>query len=400
LLVLAALAAILIGWAFVKKSAPPKIPFAKAARESLVSTLTTNGTVEPVEWVVVHAERAGLIEKVDVAEGRRVANGAPLAELDSRDARADLAAAEAREAQAKASLETIEQGGKPADLAEIDGQLARFRVDLAAAGKDYGALQRLAAKQAATAQQVSDADTRVQVLKVQISSLEKKRADLVSRQDRSVAQANLQDARAAESLARERLQQSVIHAPIAGAVYHLAARLGGYLNAGDEVASVGELKQMRVTLNVDEPELGRVAKGMPVTLTWDALPGRTWQGVVGRAPTEVVPLGTRQVGKVICIVENPNLDLLPGTNVNAAIQSKVVPNALAVPKEALRTVDNQLGVFLLEGDHVIWRNIAPGASTVVKVQVLSGLAEGDSVALATDYPLKDGSRVKPYYPVI
>jgi cobalt-zinc-cadmium efflux system membrane fusion protein len=106
------------------------------------------------------------------------------------------------------------------------------------------------------------------------------------------------------------------------------------------------------------------------------------------------------VGKVVCLIENPDLDLLPGTNVNAAIQSQVVPDDVAIPKEALRTVANQPGVFLLDGDHVAWRKVTIGVSTVIKAQVTSGLSAGDSVALATDFPLKDGSRVKPYYPVI
>lgn len=234
----------------------------------------------------------------------------------------------------------------------------------------------------------------MEAIDIQILTLEKKRMELASRQDISAAQANLRDARAAQTVAREHLAQGIVRAPIGGIVYHLAAHLGTYLKTGDEVASIGELRQMRVTLYVDEPELGRVSKGMPVKLTWDALPGHAWQGVVDRPPTEVVALGTRQVGKVICIVQNPGLDLLPGTNVNAEIQSKVVPNALTIPKEALRTAANQPGVFLLQGDHVAWRPITAGVATAIKVQVTSGLSDGDAVALATDYPLKDGTRVR------
>jgi len=389
------LIAAFVGWVVVRRSEPPKIPFARVARETLTSTLTTNGSAEPVTWVIVHAEREGLVQKVGVVEGQRIAQGAPLVELDSADARAELVAAEAREAQAKATLETLEQGGKAAELTEIDGLISRLRLENDHAKKDYESLNRLAAKQAATPQQVAEARSVVESTDIQIRTLEKKRKELASRQDISAVQASLRDALAAQTLAREHLAQGIIRAPIGGIVYHLVAHLGSYLKTGDEVASVGELKQMRVTLYVDEPEMGRVSKGMPVKLTWDALPGHVWQGVVDRPPTEVVALGTRQVGKVICIVQNPGLDLLPGTNVNAEIQSKVVPNALTIPREALRTAANQPGVFLLQGDRVAWRPITTGVATAIKVQVASGLSDGDSVALATDYALKDGARVTP-----
>ncbi len=84
---------------------------------------------------------------------------------------------------------------------------------------------------------------------------------------------------------------------------------------------------MKVTVYVDEPDLGRVAEGMPVAITWDARPGQKWFGHVDKLPTEVIALGTRAVGEVTTIVDNPSHGLLPGVTVNATIISKVVPDA-------------------------------------------------------------------------
>ena len=108
------------------------------------------------------------------------------------------------------------------------------------------------------------------------------------------------------------------------------------MNPGDPVAKVGKLDRVRVTVYVDEPDMGKVHKGEAVIITWDALPGHRWKGEVDKLPTQVVPLGTRQVGEVGCVIENPDRDLLPNANINADIQAAVVPGALVLPKEAFR----------------------------------------------------------------
>ena len=118
--------------------------------------------------------------------------------------------------------------------------------------------------------------------------------------------ARLHDAESAVTLAEERIRKSVVRAPISGTIYQFDLKPGAYLNAGDLVASIGQLDRVRVKVFVDEPDLGRVTPGKPVAITWDALPGRQWKGAVDKRPTQIVPLGTRQVGDVLCVIDNPN----------------------------------------------------------------------------------------------
>ena len=161
------------------------------------------------------------------------------------------------------------------------------------------------------------------------------------------------------------------------------------------VAKVGKLDRVRVTVYVDEPDMGKVHKGEVVIITWDALPGHQWKGEVDRLPTQVAPLGTRQVGEVSCVIENPERDLLPNANINADIQAAVITGALVLPKEALRRQGSETGVFLLQGDRVAWRKVGLGASSYTKSQILAGLQEGDAVALPTEKAMKSGSKVEP-----
>jgi HlyD family secretion protein len=175
----------------------------------------------------------------------------------------------------------------------------------------------------------------------------------------------------------------------------LPAPEGAYLNAGDPVGSVGKLDPVRVRVYVDEPELGRVAPGEAVRITWDALPGKEWTGTVEKRPSEVVALGTRQVGEVLCTINNPNRELVPGTNVNAFILTQVVANALTIPKTAVRR-ENGIGVYVLEKDNTVkWQSVKTGVSDALRVEVVSGLHDGDAVAQPSDRPLKDGMKVVP-----
>ncbi len=115
-------------------------------------------------------------------------------------------------------------------------------------------------------------------------------------------------------------------------------------------------------------------------------------------PTQVTALGTRQVGEVVCLIENPNRELLPGTNVNVEIRMESAENALTIPKEALRNEKGQEGVYVLRGDLIRWQKVALGIDNTTRTQVTSGLDDGDSVALLAEKTLKDGMLVVPAFP--
>lgn len=397
--ILAAIALVAVAvWFYGRKAEIPTVPFAKVTRETLVSALSTNGKVEPLVWEAVRAETPGIIDRLFAQQGQFVAKDAVLATLRLSGAQPDLAAAEAQIARARAQLADIDRGGHGTELAEIENGLQRARFQKQAAQRDYDALSRLAQKNAATRTEVEAARNKISEAQLEIEALTRKRASLVGASERSVAEAQLREGQAAAALIRRRTAQAEVRSPIAGTVYDLQARPGAYVNAGDLIANVGRLDRLRVRLYVDEPELGRLAIGQPVVITWEALPDAVWNGVVDKLPTEVVALGSRQVGEVLCTIDNANGRLVPGTNVNAQIRTNVVPTALTIPKEGVRREGAVTGVLQLKGDRVIWQKISLGASSATRSQVVSGLSEGDSVALPVDRPLKDGDRVKPVYP--
>jgi HlyD family secretion protein len=398
LFVVLALGAALAVWLLTRKSVTPSVPFARAMRATISNVLSTNGKVEPSEFIDVRVESPGLVKRVLVHAGDSVRTGQVLAELSEQGLQQELDAANAREAQARADLETLQAGGKSSDTAELDGSLNRLKADRDAAQRNLEALDRLQAKQAATAFEVEQARQSLQSLDVQIQSLQKRRTTLVGKGDLGNAQARVRETEANVALARNRIRQDIIRSPLAGIVYDLPARAGTYLNVGEPVASVGKLNPVRVRVYVDEPELGRVGPGQSVRITWDALPGKEWTGMVEKRPVQVIALGSRQVGEVMCTISNPVRELVPGTNVNAFILTQVVEGALTIPKASVRR-ESGIGVYVLRQDSTVrWQPVKTGASDALRVEVLSGLQVGDAVAESSEQALKDGTKVNPAFP--
>ena len=398
LLVLLGAAAIVILLVVSKRAAPPEVEFTKVTRETITSTLSTNGKVDPIEWMPARAERAGVIARILVSRGEQVSKDQTLVELDTRVATAELAKAQAAIREAQTEEQVLNQGGRIAERQQADADLARTRLDLEAAQKQCQGLERLVAKQAATQVELDNARQLVEQLQLRIKSLEEHKAALVTNSDKDIAKAKVAGAESAAQIARMTLDTSVVKSPIAGTVYDFDLKPGAFVNPGDLIARIGRLDHVRVTVYVDEPDLGKVRKGESVTIIWDAMPGHQWKGAVDKLPSEVIPLGTRQVGQVECIIDNPDRDLLPNSNISAEIEATVAPNVLALPKEVIRRQGSEVGVFLLDKDHVIWRKVSLGVSSYTKSQVTSGLNEGDAVALPTEKPIKTGSKVAPVFP--
>lgn len=381
-------------WWYAKATALPEVSTVRVERQRLESVLSTNGKAEPVEWAIARAEREGLVADLSVKAGQSVQKGAVLLALDAREARAELASAEARIEQVRAELTGLEQGGRGVELAEIESGLRRAREDAEEAQREIAALRKLVAANAVPRQEVIPYEQKLKAAQLQVESLNVRRSRLVDRSSVAVAQARLKEAQAVAEQARRKIELATVRAPMSGVAYEVQARRGAWLSAGSDVAAIGQISKLKVVVYVDEPELGRVKVGMPVRITWDAHPDQEWKGTVNQLPTRVVALNTRQVGEVICIIENQDSVLLPGTNVNAFIQSSVVEAALTIPKEAVRREGNQVGVYTVEGETLRWRPVRVGVSSVTRVEVVEGLTEVSRVVLPSDLVLSQGLRVR------
>jgi HlyD family secretion protein len=390
--------ALVVWWAMSRADSAPVIHFSAVGRTTIESTVATNGKVEPAQWAAARALSPGVVNEISVQRGEAVKSGQVLVTLDTQMAKSELESALARKQEAAVDAAIVNGGGKASTVATLNDSLRTAQAALDVAQRNYDSLSRLAQQQAATKLQVDEARDALERAKLHLSSIENQRRTLITSADKNLAQARVEGAQAAVELAQHRLTYGSVKSPMDGTLYQFDLKKGAYLQAGELVGLVGTLDRMKVTVYVDEPDLGRVGQGMPVEITWDARPGMKWKGHVDQLPSQVVALGTRTVGEVTTIVENPNHDLLPGVTVNATIISKVVKDAASIPKAALRTIRGDTGVYKLSGDHLAWTAVKAGVSDISNVQVVSGLSAGDKVADRAENPpdaeIRDGMRVR------
>jgi len=384
-------------WQLVEwRNQPPEVTFTRATRETISSSVSTNGKVDPAESAQARSEASGSVERILIKLRQNVKAGDALVELNTGQLHHELESAEARIAAVKSDLAVIDAGGRAPEKLNIQTEIDRNTVELKAAQADYETEVRLESKGGTTREQVTIRKNRVDALQSTINGLRQRLATLVAPTDRGPLEAQLRQQEVAKQQTLLRIEQSVVRAPISGTVYQFDLKPGAYLNPGDVVATIGKLDQVHVIVYVDEPDLGRVRPGLPVTITWDATPGREWTGTVDRLPAEIKPLDSRQVGEVTCVINNPDLDLIPGTNVTARIKAETVENTITIPKEAVFREAGKTGVYVLVNDRLEWRNITQGVSNVTRTQVME-LKEGEAIALPGDTPLTAGLQIRPVF---
>ena len=169
------------------------------------------------------------------------------------------------------------------------------------------------------------------------------------------------------------------------------------MDPGDPVAQEADISRVLVRAFVHEPDLGRLAANQKIELTWDAVPGRVWNGVLSAIPAEVKVDRTRNVGEVTSTIDNADLKLLPNVNVGVSIITAEHNDVLTVPREAIRQDDDKTFVYQINKNNELQRrDIQTSLSNLTKVEVINGLGEHVSVALTSinSKPLKEGIPVK------
>jgi HlyD family secretion protein len=371
-----------------------RISAVKPQVETISSSITTNGKVEPVHGFEAHAPIPTTVQKVLVSEGDHVKSGQLLLLLDDTRARTDLAMAETRLKGAEERYKNLLAGGDQQQILYRRADVAKAHTELDAAQRQLAALEHLQQNQAATPDEVSVARDRVTRAQADLNQFQATVRYTPEQQTRALGEVS--DSRINVQLAEEVVRECNVRAPFDGTVYFLPVRAGAYVGVGELLLQEADLGQLQIRAFVDEPEIGRLGLGQTVKITWDALPGRAWPGTVSTLPSTVINRGSRVVGEVLCKVENPGHALLPGVNVNATIIAASSPNALTVPREAVREDGSQRYVLVVGGNHLRRRNVKLGISNLTRVEVLSGISSGDVIGVQSfsPSPMADGVEVK------
>jgi HlyD family secretion protein len=369
-------------------------------RENLSSAVSTNGKVEPVTPVSLRAGYPTFVERVYAVEGQHVKRGQLLFTLDDKSARAELAEVRADQATQEEALRAAKAGGRADQVAKAASDLQKAQATRDHLRHESESLAKLVAQKAATPQELEQNRVALAQAEAEVQSLEKiKQAfDRQAQLDTERIALLLERARNQVRDLEEKVSSAHGTAPIDGTLYSLPIRSSDFVKAGDLLAEMADLRHVRVRAFIDEPELGQTDLNQAVEIFWDAHPDRIWSGRTEVVPKQVVAHGTRNVGELLCSVSNDRLDLLPNTTVDVRIHISERPSVLVVPRGALYIDGSKRFVFVVENDRLHRRDVKVGIANPTKIEVVSGLQEGDVVALPGDVSLKENLRIRAVRP--
>jgi len=290
----------------------------------------------------------------------------------------------------------VQKGGNREEILTLESQITKARTDCDTAQRNLDALRRLREQNAASPGEVKNGEDQLNRANADLNLLLQKQKDRYSQPEIDRVNAQKSEAQAALAAAEDVLKQLNIRAPFDGIVFSLPVVLGAYLNTGDLVLQEADLSKVRVRAFVDEPDVGRLAPGDKIDVTWDAMPDRTWEGTVGVIPAVIKLHGTRNVGETTCVVDNKDLKLLPNVNVGVTIITAEHRNVLTVPREAIHQDETKAYLYEIVNNELQRRYVQTSISNLTQVEVTGGLPENALIALGptNSKPLRDGLAVK------
>jgi HlyD family secretion protein len=317
-------------------------PTARVEKGPIERIVVATGTIEPIREVEVRPRIPGIITKIHVEAGDVVEEGQLLVEIER-----DLLASQVREAEAA---------------------LREARVELRFAKIDVDRSDELERTGATSAQKRDTAQARYER-----------------------AQALVARAAAALDTLSTQLSYASVTSPLAGRVLDVPVEEGSAVSpvtavtGGTLLLSLAATDTLRLRGLVDENEVARVALGQPARIRTEAYPERAFQGVV----SEIAPVGQRIQNVTYFELEIEVTDpeaqkLRPRMSGDADVVVEVAQNALFIPETALRYRGEQIYVEKVLRESAARTepvDVAIGIVQEDRVQVLSGLAEGDEVRL-------------------
>src|SRR5437016_13991483 len=294
---LAVVATLLVAIASCRKATPaPAYETVPVARRDIIVSATASGVIQPILTLSVKSKASGEIIAMPVQTGDEVKKGQLLAKVDPRIPQNNLTQAQANLDVAKAQLDNA--------TAQLKRSQALYQTQsITQAGHDSAQLAF------------------------------------------ATAQAAVVNAQASLQTAKDAMEDTHLGAPITGTVLELDAVLGTVISSptndvggGTVILKMANLDTVQVSALVDETDVGKVQAGMPVTITVDAFPNRTFDGSVLKIEPQAQVNQNVTMFPVDVNITNPGHLLKPGMNTEVEIHTGAREGVLAVPNAALRTL--------------------------------------------------------------
>lgn len=380
----------------LSRKGPIHVRTTHVERGPIRSLISTNGKVEPIRNFEAHSPIATTVKRILAKEGDHVRKGQLLLQLDDADIRSQMARATAQLKTAQAGESALRAGGIQEEVLTTEAQLTKARSTRDAAQRNLDSMQRLAQQGAASSAEVRQAQDALDRAQADLNLLEQKKRKRYSDPEAAKVEASVGEAREAYAAAADALAKSNVRAPFDGIVYALPAKQASYVQTGDLLLEEADLTKVLVRTYVDEPDIARLAPGQKIEITWDAIPGRLWNGNLDSVPSTIKRNSARNVGEVTCVLDNRDLKLLPNVNVGVSIVIAQHENVLTVLREAVHMDDSKPYVFEVVDGTLKRRDLDVSLQNLTRVEVAHGISENAVIALSSQdpRPLADGASVK------
>ncbi len=349
--------------------------------QTIESTISTSGTVTPIDDFSARANFSGVVEKIYVQLGQKVRAGQMLILMKDQYALSRVLSARAALESSKVNEENVENNGSQDDRIGFAAELVRAEGEQTAAANAYATLEELEKRGSVSQAEVLAGSRRLQDANAALQALQKKTSERYSPSDAASWKERV--AADKEALAAEKVSYGNAHitSPIAGTVYLLPANRYDFVPAGSVLLQVADLSRIHVRANFDEVDVGNLQVGEPVRITWDGKPGQSWSGRVREKPLAVTHSDASTVGSCTIDIDNPKTDLPVGTNVIVIVTAEKHEHVLTIPREALHSEGTAHYVYRVHDDRLVKTPVNLGIVNPLRAEVTSGLEPQDVIAL-------------------
>ena len=362
---------------------------AKVIRRDFCSSVLATGAVKPQVGaeVRVGARISGKVERLHANIGDFVKKGQVIAELEKADLAAVVAQSRAELAMAEARLSSV-KALRPCEAERAEAELDQRLATLELAKKELARQDDLLERDFTSQQARDRAQERLSVAKAQhaaaVKTLELARTRHT--EDCKQAQADLARAKAALENAEVWLSYATISAPIDGVIASVSTQEGETVSAGlsaPTFVTIIDLKRLQVDAFVDEVDIGKIQNGQKVVFTVDAFPAREFGAeVVAIYPKAVIQENVVNYDVVAEIADPYDGLLRPEMTASVTIFLRKREQVLALPAKAVKREGGRTVAYVLASGGPERRDIKVGWQDGGWIEIVSGLAEGDTVLLA------------------
>jgi RND family efflux transporter MFP subunit len=346
---------------------PREVHVVPAGERALSRTVMATGTLAAEEQITLSAKVAGRVETIEIDLGSRVRRGQPIARLDQTDFKLRVEQAEAALQQARARLGLPPDGQDERVDPEQTAIVRQARAVLEEARLTRDRAVKLLEQQLIARAGLDTAQANLQVAEGRYQdALEEVRN----------RQAVLTQRRSERELARQQLADTVVLAPVDGAVSQRIASAGEYLAVGAPMATLVRIHPLRLRVAVPEREAGAVRTGHLVRLTIDGDP-TVYTGRVARLAPIVQELNRTLM--VEAEVPNERGLLRAGAFARAEIVTDTAQTIVTVPASALIVFAGVEKVLVVRGGKTAEVRVQSGRRLGEDVEIVEGLGRGEPV---------------------